>query len=110
MAVLGLLACGVQWACLQWQWPLWGYRTLMLGWASYAVFIVAATWWVASVRTLPGAEGPPQALIRAAAVWVRAAAILAVLLALKAALWHEPYEERLWAAVSFCLGQMFAGW
>lgn len=98
MTVLGLLACTVQWLCVRWGWPLWGYRTLMLGWAAYAWFIVSATWWVASVRTLPDAQGPPQALIRAAAVWVRIAGILAVLLGLKAAWLHESYQELLWAA------------
>ncbi len=81
----------------------WGYRTLMLGWASYAVFIVAATWWVASLRTLPGAEGPPQALVRAAAKWVAASGILAVLLGLKAAIFHAAAEELLWAAAAIAL-------
>ena len=41
---------------------MWGYRTLMLGWAAYALFIVLATWWVASLRTLarrPGAAAGP---------------------------------------------------
>ena len=98
MAVLGLLACTVQGPRL---WPQWGYRTLMLGWAMYAWFIVLATWWAASVRTLPQSEGPPQAMIRAAAVWVRAAGILAVLLGLKAAFWHE--EDRLWAAAAIAV-------
>jgi len=98
MAVLGLLACTVQGPRL---WPEWGYRTLMLGWAMYAWFIVLATWWAASVRTLPQSEGPPQAMIRAAAVWVRVAGILAVLLGLKAAFWHE--EDRLWAAAAIAV-------
>jgi hypothetical protein len=98
LAVLGLLACTVQW---QFPGSYWGYRTLMLGWAMYAWFIVSATWWVASVRTLPGAQGPPQALIRAAAVWVRVAGMLAVLLGLKAAFWH--HEEQLWAAAAIAV-------
>jgi len=103
MTVLGLLACTVQWLCASWNWYPWGYRTLMLGWATYAWFIVTATWWVASVRTLPDAHGPPQALIRAAAVWVRVAGILAVLLGLKAACFHPGYEELLWAAASIAV-------
>ena len=74
--------------------PIWGYRTLMLGWAVYALLVVLATWWVASLRTLPGAAGPPQGLIRMAAVWVRAAGILAVLLGLKAAFWPIDRSSR----------------
>ncbi len=106
MAALGMLACAVQWACVQWLWPLWGYHTLMLGWAVYALLVAAATWWVASARTLPGAQGPPQALIRAAAVWVRTACSLAVLLALKASLWHEAHDDRLWAAAAIAVASV----
>lgn len=95
MTVLGLLACTVEW---QLPGSHWGYRTLMLGWATFAWFIVLATWWAAGVRTLPDAQGPPQALIRAAAVWVRVAGLAAVLLGLKAAFWH--HEEQLWAAAA----------
>ncbi|MHC4177289.1 MAG: hypothetical protein ACYSWU_07275, partial [Planctomycetota bacterium] len=105
MAALGLLACTIRGVLPQWgygtQWgygPEWGYRTLMLGWAAYALLIVLATWWAASVRTLPGSQGPPQALIRAAAVWVRVAGLAAALLGLKAAVWH--HEEQLWAAAA----------
>ena len=43
MAVLGLLGCTVEA-----YWPGWGYRTLMLGWAAFALFIVSAMWWVAT--------------------------------------------------------------
>ena len=47
MAVMGLLACTV---CLAWpDAPQWGYRTLMLGWAGYAVLVVTAAWWAATV-------------------------------------------------------------
>ena len=59
------------------------------------------------MRTLPQAQGPPQALIRAAAVWVRIAGLLAVLLGLKAAYWNalsgRQYEELLWAAASIAI-------
>ena len=103
MAVLGLLACTI--GGLQPYWhleiaPIWGYRALMLGWAVYALLVVAATWWVASLRTAADAAGPPQGLIRMAAVWVRVAGILAVLLGLKAAFWDE---ERLWAAAAIAV-------
>jgi hypothetical protein len=66
MAGLGLLACTIHVF-----WPDWGYRTLMLGWGAYALLVALCTWWAATIRTLPDAHGPPQALIRMAAVWVR---------------------------------------
>jgi len=115
MAVIGLLACSVTGCASTFGYhPGWGYRTLMLGWATYALFIVSATWWVASIRTMPGAHGPPQAIIRAAAVWVRVAGILAVLLGLKAALFHGSWEELLWAAgaisVASIAGATMAVW
>ena len=63
----------------------------MLGWAVYA--LLGGGWppggWRRCGRC-PAAEGPPQGLIRMAAVWVRAAGILAVLLGLKAAFWPMP--------------------
>ena len=92
MAVLGLLACTIRGLQPCWHLnidPIWGYRTLMLGWAVYALLVVAATWWVASLRTAADAAGPPQGLIRMAAVWVRVAGILAVMLGLKAAFWDS---------------------
>ncbi|MHB9046607.1 MAG: hypothetical protein ACYC35_11755, partial [Pirellulales bacterium] len=97
MAVLGLVACSVE---RLWPGLGWGYRSLMLGWAMYSLLVVLATWWVATIRTLPGDEGPPQALLRAAATWVRIAGTLAVLLGLKAAFW---YDEQLWAAAAIAL-------
>jgi len=101
MAVLGLLASSIHGlATLE---PWWAYRTLMLGWATYSLFVVLATWWVASLRTLPEAKGPPQALIRAAAVWVSAAGLLAVCLGLKAAVLHERAEDLLWAAAAIAV-------
>ena len=61
------------------------------------------------------ALGPPQALLRAAAVWVRIAAVAAVLLGLKAAfLHHGNMEECLWAAgtiaVASAAGATMAIW
>ncbi len=114
MAALGLVACTVRGLGPHWHFPaqhpvdaIWGYRTLMLGWAVYALLVVAATWWVASLRTLPGAAGPPQGLIRMAAVWVRAAGILAVLLGLKAAFWPwQDYHEELWAAAAIAVASV----
>jgi hypothetical protein len=111
MAALALLACTVQGLTQVFlQDSPWGYRALMLGWASYALFTVAATWWVATVRTLPGAQGPPQVLVRAAAVWVALAGGLAVLLGVKAALFHSgrvalPWaaDELLWAAAAIAI-------
>ena len=104
MAVLGLLACTIRGLQPCWHLdidPVWGYRTLMLGWAVYALLVVAATWWIASLRTAADAAGPPQGLIRMAAVWVRVAGILAVMLGLKAAFWHD--GEQLWAAAAIAI-------
>ena len=85
--------------------PAWGYRTLMLGWAVYSLVVVLAAWWAASLRVQlrsgVSTFGPPQALLRMAAVWVRAAAILAVFLGLKAAFFHA--GEQLWAAAAIAL-------
>jgi hypothetical protein len=104
MSALGLLACTVY--ALWPEAPEWGYRTLMLGWGMYALLVVAVTWWVASLRTFPGAEGPPQALVRAAAGWVVAAGLAAVLLGLKAAFLHRPSEDILWGAAAVALASM----
>ncbi len=102
MALLGLLACTICGLPPAWHIdPIWGYRTLMLAWAVYALLVVAATWWVASLRTTADAEGPPQGLIRMAAVWVRVAGMLAVLLGLKAAFLHD--GEQLWAAAAIAV-------
>jgi hypothetical protein len=83
------------------------YRVLMISWACYALLIAVATWWVASQRTLPDAEGPPQALIRMAAVWVRVAGIAAAILGLKAGLFHTDIDnERLWAAAGIAIASV----
>lgn len=111
MTVLALLACSIGAVLFSGD---WAYRTLMLGWASYAVFIVLATWWVATLRTLPEAHGPPQALIRATATWVTTAALLAVLLGLKLAVFRSRPEDLLWAAAGIAVasvaGAMMAVW
>jgi len=107
MAVLGLLACTIHGLGPQWGIvidPHWGYRTLMLGWAVYSLLVVLVTWWVASVRTLPDAQGPPQALLRMASVWVRIAGLAAVLLGLKLAFWET--GEQLWAAAAIAIASI----
>ena len=53
MALIGLLACTIRGLQAYWRLdvdPVWGYRTLMLGWAAYAILVVAATWWIVSLR------------------------------------------------------------
>ena len=102
MAVLGLMAATIGGLTE----PEWGYRILMLSMGMYAVAVASATWWVASLRALPDGQGPPQALIRAANVWVSTALAAAVMLGLKAAFWHEIPEDRLWAAAAIGLGSM----
>ncbi|MEE8450865.1 MAG: hypothetical protein V3R99_03090 [Thermoguttaceae bacterium] len=107
MAVLVLSACTVEAYTFGVYQPSWGFRTLMFGLASYSLFIASAIWWVASVRTAPSAQGPPQALIRMADRWVRLSGILAVLLGLKTAFWNaltrQQHEELLWAAASIAV-------
>ncbi|MGD0381948.1 MAG: hypothetical protein ABSA77_00405 [Thermoguttaceae bacterium] len=107
MGVLALLACTVPNIVLPDGTKLdgvWAYRVLMLGWAIYALLTALASWWVAALRTLPDAHGPPQALIRLATVWVRAAGIAAVVLGIKAAFFHADTDyERLWAAAAIAI-------
>jgi len=110
LVALGLVACTIRlmaeagplWTGMPIA-PEWGYRSLMLAWAMYSLAIVSATWWAASLRTLPGAKGPPQALIRTASVWVTVAGALAVLLGIKVALVHAEADDLLWAALSIAL-------
>lgn len=104
MAMLSLLACTVQ--SLFPETAEWGYRTLMLGWAGYALSIVLATWWIASLRTLPDAAGPPQGIVRATASWVIASGTAAVLLGLKAAFCHAPHEDILWGAAAIAVASL----
>ena len=60
------------------------------------------------VADAPGDEGPPQALVRAAAKWCAASGILAVLLGLKAAIFHAAAEELLWAAAAIASPPLLA--
>ena len=107
MAVLALFACVIPNIVLPDGTTLdgiWAYRVLMFGWSIYALLVALATWWMAAQRTLPDAEGPPQALIRLAAVWVRVAGIAALILGLKAAFFHADTDyERLWAAAAIAI-------
>ncbi|MGA2798300.1 MAG: hypothetical protein ABSE63_12020, partial [Thermoguttaceae bacterium] len=107
MGVLALLACTVPNIDLPNVINLdgtWAYRVLMLGWSIYALLVALAAWWISALRTLPDAHGPPQALMRLAAVWVRVAGIAAVILGLKAAFLHDDADyERLWAAAAIAI-------
>jgi hypothetical protein len=98
MAALGLVACSIQRAL---PGTAWGYRALMLGWALYALSVVAAVWWAATLYTPAGAWGAPRALVRTAAIWVRTAGALAVLLGLKTAVFHS--QDTLWAAAAIAI-------
>ena len=73
----------------------------MLGWAVYALLVVAATWWIASRQAAAAIGGSSQGLIRAAAVWVRVAGMLAVALGLQAA--FSETQEQLWAAAAIAI-------
>lgn len=98
MTVLGLAACSVEAMLPGTPWP---YRTLMLGWATYALSVAAATWWATVAYAPAGAEGPPAALVRAAAVWVRVAGLLALMLGLKTVAVGGPdANEPLWGAAA----------
>lgn len=93
MAVIALLACSLSYRDLR-----WAYISLMMGWAMYALAVVTATWSV-SARRYPQTE-PPRVLIRTASVWVRVAAILAVVLGVKGALLDD---LDLWGAAAIGL-------
>ena len=107
LALIGLAACTVAALSgplgLAAHGQLWGFHMMMLGWAAYAVMIAIATWWLSAHVHAAGAEGPPQALVRAANVWVIASGALAVLLGLVAAGLLQPKEEGLWAAAAIGL-------
>ncbi len=102
LTFIGLVACTtsglVEWQGVSSHGARWGFHTMMIGWAAYSVLIALSTWWIAEHVRVPGAEGPPQALIRAANVWVIVSGMLAVLLGLFAATVCHPIEERLWGA------------
>lgn len=112
LAMIGLAACTVAALSgplgLAAHGQLWGFHMMMLGWAAYAVMIAIATWWLSEHVHAAGAEGPPQALVRAANVWVIASGALAVLLGLVAAGFLQPKEESLWAAAAIGLASAAA--
>jgi hypothetical protein len=96
MAALSLAACGVEAVVPQ---TPWAYRAMMLGWAMYAISIVAATWWTTASKATTDAPRRSQALMRAAALWVRLAGLLAVTLGLKTVFLEGIGSvETLWAA------------
>ncbi|MFV2065677.1 MAG: hypothetical protein ACC645_01765, partial [Pirellulales bacterium] len=102
MGAIGLAACTVaRIADARGLAEPWGYITLMMGWAMYALAVVSATWYVAAQK-YPGRE-PPQSLLRSAAIWVRLPAILAVLLGLKGATAHD---LALWSAAAIALASV----
>ncbi|MGI6414617.1 MAG: hypothetical protein ACOX1P_03030 [Thermoguttaceae bacterium] len=112
LAMIGLAACTVAALSsplrLTAYGQLWGFHMMMLGWAAYAVMIAIATWWLSEHVHAAGAEGPPQALVRAANVWVIASGALAVLLGLVAAGLLQPKDESLWAAAAIGLASAAA--
>ncbi|HEV3341616.1 MAG TPA: hypothetical protein VG125_14715, partial [Pirellulales bacterium] len=96
MAALSLAACSVEFVAPGTPWP---YRALMLGWAMYAFSVVAATWWAAAAYAPAGSSGPPLALVRAVALWVRIAGLLAVAMGLKTVMVEGVGDSQtLWAA------------
>ncbi|MEK6235252.1 MAG: hypothetical protein N2C14_11095, partial [Planctomycetales bacterium] len=122
MTVIGLLACTVE--GLRDLFPLagsygWGYRVMMLGWAAFSLGTALAVWWASAKFMAKGIAEPPKPLLRAAGIWVRLSAILAVLLGLKAALLHAEFfrglqDDALWGAGSIALassaGAVMAIW
>lgn len=105
VALAGMTAVGLLSCTFFSLWPEWGFRSLMLGWAGYAVVVAAAAWWIASPRTAPNAGGRPQSAACVAATWVRLAGLSAVVLALWGSL---KYDERLWAAGAIALASLAA--
>ncbi|HWB10609.1 MAG TPA: hypothetical protein VG826_15370 [Pirellulales bacterium] len=96
MAALSLMASSVEYFAPHTPWP---YRALMLGWAMYAFSVVAATWWAAGAYAPAGSDGPPAMLVRAVALWVRIAGLLAVAMGLKTVLVEGISDSQtLWAA------------
>lgn len=105
LAALGLVACTVQIYYID-----WGSRALMFNWAFYAVALVAGTWTVAE-RLREFKPEVVDELAGMAARWVRVSALLAVLVGLKLALWHD---EQLYAAAGISIaalaGAAMAAW
>jgi hypothetical protein len=91
MAVAMLLACGIE----RYASSGWGYRSLMLGSAAAALAAVLLSVWRSS-RSI----ATPQAAIGSALSGAVFAALAAVLLGLKAAIFHQ---DHLWAAAAILL-------
>jgi hypothetical protein len=89
LGALALLACSVERLA-----PDWGYRTLMLGCAGYALSWALTLACQASIRTRRSLEVSVE-LSSAASLWVAVSGPASVLLALKAAI---VFEQHLWAA------------
>ncbi|HVX59447.1 MAG TPA: hypothetical protein VHC19_02560, partial [Pirellulales bacterium] len=98
MAALGLGACSIAWAGFA---DVWAYRALMLGWAMYAVSVVAAAWRATSIEKIANHAGLLESLIRSAALWVRIAGLAALGLGLKTAVFY--HDEQPWAAAAIAL-------
>jgi hypothetical protein len=94
LAAIGLLACSIE---RGWPGDGWGYRTVMLGWAVYPlIWVLAVSDWLPK----PAGESLASAWTDAAMFWVHGAGVLAFLLSLKVAFWHQ---EQLWAAGAIAL-------
>ena len=107
LTFIGLVACTVSTLAeplgLAAYGDRWGFHTMMIGWATYAVLIALSTWWIAEHVRVAGADGPPQILLRSANTWVIIAGALAVLLGLVSASFFRADEERLWGATAIGL-------
>jgi hypothetical protein len=92
-AMLGLVLLGQTACTVESLEPGWGYRTLMLGWAGFALAFALLTWRVATDRAA------------AAGQWVRVIGAVVVLLALRTA---DRQEDYLWAAASIGVASLAA--
>jgi len=97
LVAIAFLACNVgRWT----ESAAWGYRTLMLGWAGYALGWSVLGAWRAVLQSRAKADEAPSTIGDLPAAWVRIAGLLAVILGLKAAFWHH---DQLWAAGAIAL-------
>jgi hypothetical protein len=97
LGVAVLVACTIE----RWVAPAtgWGYRTLMVGCSLAALGSVVNAALLAGQWRLPG-EGTPPARSEPALVGVLVAGMLALILGLKAAIWHH---DHLWAATAILI-------